>query len=243
MIAQRVRAAIKGTRKASLADLIQSMEEPATEDIRAVKLLPIIEHALGKQSNPRIRAALAELNAWRRSGSHRRDLDKNGRYDDDDAVTLMDAFWPRLLDSEFGHVLGPTVTSRLQDMLATGDNGVGGRTAAPPDFYSGWWGYVNKDLRKLFGRRRVRGGWSRVYCGRGSRRRCRRALRRALLDAMSVSRKDLYGHASDCETNAQALCFDMNRFTVASAIPVPDFPLQNRPTFQQTVEPSRSLPR
>ena len=56
---------------------------------------------------------------------------------------------------------------------------------------------------------------------------------------MSVSRKDLYGHASDCTSNAQALCFDMNRFTVAVAIDVPDFPLQNRPTFQQTVERTR----
>jgi hypothetical protein len=35
----------------------------------------------------------------------------------------------------------------------------------------------------------------------------------------------------------------MNRFTIASAIPVPDFPFQNRPTFQQTVEPTRTLPR
>src|SRR5205823_5931582 len=145
---------------------------------------------------------------WPASGAHRRDLDKNGRYDDDDAVTLMDAFWPRLLNAEFSSVLGPTNTSRLKGMLATGDNGVGGRTASPPDFYSGWWNYVNKDLRKLFGCKRVR-GWSRVYCGRGSRKRCRKVVRKALLDAMGMSRKNLYGHASDCESNAQAFCFDM----------------------------------
>jgi hypothetical protein len=128
-------------------------------------------------------------------------------------------------------------------MLATGSNGVGGTTPAAPDFYSGWWGYVNKDLRKLFGRRRVRGGWSRAYCGRGSKKRCRKLLRRALLSALGVSRKDLYGHAGDCASNAQALCWDKNRFTVAAGIDVPDFPFQNRPTFQQTVELTRSLPR
>jgi acyl-homoserine lactone acylase PvdQ len=242
MIADHVRRSIRGGRKMGLEELVQAMEEPATEDIR-LRNLKIILKALGRPRDARLRNAIAILKRWRASGGHRRDLDKNGRYDDDDAVTLMDAFWPRLVNAEFGGVLGPTVTSRLRTILAVGDNGVGGRTASPPDFYSGWWGYVNKDLRKLFGRARVRGRWSRVYCGRGSKRRCRRALRKALLAALSVSRNDLYGHASDCASNAQALCFDMNRFTVAAGIDVPDFPLQNRPTFQQTVELTRSLPR
>jgi hypothetical protein len=35
----------------------------------------------------------------------------------------------------------------------------------------------------------------------------------------------------------------MNRWTVASAISVPPFPMQNRPTFQQTVELTKRLPR
>ena len=34
-----------------------------------------------------------------------------------------------------------------------------------------------------------------------------------------------------------------NRWTVASAIDVPPFPFQNRPTFQQTVEVTKRLPR
>ncbi|MFL5866428.1 MAG: penicillin acylase family protein [Thermoleophilaceae bacterium] len=241
MIADHVRHDLAGGRKMGLEQLVQSMEEAATEDIR-VRDLKILLKALGRPKDARLKNAIAILKRWRSAGAHRRDLDKNGRYDDDDAVTLMDAFWPRLLSAEFGRVLGPTNTSRLRDMLATGDNGVGGHTASPPDFYSGWWNYVNKDLRKLFGRKRVR-GWSRVYCGRGSRKRCRKAVRKALLDAMGMSRKNLYGHASDCESNAQAFCFDMNRFTVAAAIDVPDFPLQNRPTFQQTVELTRSVPR
>ncbi len=242
MIADHVRRAIRGGHKMGLEQLVQSMEEAATEDIR-LRDLRILLKAIGKPRDARLRNAIAILKGWRSKGGHRRDLDKNGRYDDDDAVTLMDAFWPRLVDAEFGRVLGRTTTSRLTDMLATGANGVGGSGASAPDFYSGWWGYVNKDLRKLFGRARIRGRWSRAYCGRGSRKRCRKLLRSALLSALSVSRKDLYGHASDCASNAQALCWDMNRFTVAAGIDVPNFPLQNRPTFQQTVELTRSLPR
>ena len=40
---------------------------------------------------------MALLRGWAAGGAHRRDLDKDGRYDDDDAVTLMDAWWPRLV--------------------------------------------------------------------------------------------------------------------------------------------------
>jgi hypothetical protein len=35
----------------------------------------------------------------------------------------------------------------------------------------------------------------------------------------------------------------MNRWTAASAVTVPPMPFQNRPTFQQTVEVTKKLPR
>jgi hypothetical protein len=35
----------------------------------------------------------------------------------------------------------------------------------------------------------------------------------------------------------------MNRWVSASAIPVAPFPFQNRPTFQQVVELTKTLPR
>ena len=35
----------------------------------------------------------------------------------------------------------------------------------------------------------------------------------------------------------------MNRFTSASGISLPPFPFQNRPTFQQVVELTQTLPR
>ena len=46
-----------------------------------------------------------------------------------------------------------------------------------------------------------------------------------------------------CAENAQASCFDMNRWTSVSGVSVPPFPFQNRPTFQQTVELTQTLPR
>ena len=133
-----------------------------------------------------------------------------------------------------------------------------------PAFFDGWWGYASKDLRGLLskpvrvcqhvrgrarcarrtpaGAPKVRGRWSRVFCGNGSLKTCRAALRASLRDALSVSRQDVYG-AGDCKSNPQSSCFDRNRFTIASAIDLPPFPLQNRPTFQQVVELTRSAGR
>ena len=53
----------------------------------------------------------------------------------------------------------------------------------------------------------------------------------------------LYGQAGDCKSNPQASCFDQNRWTDASAISIPPFPFQNRPTFQQVIELTRKLGR
>ncbi len=117
-----------------------------------------------------------------------------------------------------------------------------GRSPSAPAFSTGWYGYVHKDLRSLFTPRKVRGRWSRVYCGRGSRSRCRNALRQSLTDALGVTKAQLYGTGA-CADDPQASCFDMNRPTNASAVTSPPFPFQNRPTFQQTVELFEKLPR
>jgi hypothetical protein len=127
-------------------------------------------------------------------------------------------------------------------MLGQGEPVVGKVATSEPSFSDGWWSYVNKDLRGMFNTRKPRGRFSRGYCGGGSRKACRRLLRRTLLEAMGDSREKLYAYG-DCTRNAQARCFDQNRFTIASAVSVPDFHFQNRPTFQQTVELTRKLPR
>jgi hypothetical protein len=101
---------------------------------------------------------------------------------------------------------------------------------------------VSKDIRDLFDRRHVRGRWSRVYCGAGKRAKCRKLLLDTLAAALEVSRNDLYAHGG-CADDPDAACYDQNRWTVASAISVPPFPFQNRPTFQQTVEVTKRLPR
>ena len=152
----------------------------------------------------------------------------------------MDAWWPRLLDAEFHPTLGDSAFNALQVMLPFGSVAEGQQPAAP-DFADGWYGYVSKDLRDLFSST-VPGAYSRIYCGGGSLPTCRTALRDALLAATSVTPGQLYGQG-DCASNPQPSCFDQNRFTSASAISLPPFPFQNRPTFQQTVQLTQTLPR
>jgi len=153
----------------------------------------------------------------------------------------MDAWWPKLVDAEFHSALGDQTFNALRGMIGFGGPTPGGDPSAP-SFSDGWWGYVSKDLRDLFSPASVTGPWSRIYCGNGSQATCRADLQASLKSALSVTRQQLYGTGA-CQNNAQASCFDMNRFTVASAIGVPDFPFQNRPTFQQTAEPMQTLPR
>jgi acyl-homoserine lactone acylase PvdQ len=242
MIEQRVRNAIAGPRKMALEQLVQAMEEPATQDVRAVMLTTPLVRALGHPTPAPLRAEIDRLRGWAASGGHRRDLDKDGRYDEDDAVTLMDAWWPRMLDAIYRPVLGDEAFDALHDMLQFGGPPVGKAPDDYPGFSDGWWSYVNKDLRDMFNHRKPAGRLSRGYCGGGSRKACRRLLRRTLLQALGDSHEELYGHG-DCASDPQARCFDQNRFTIASAVSVPNFPFQNRPTFQQTVEITQHLVR
>ena len=241
MIERHIQDGIKGPKKMALEDLVRAMEEPATTDIRPFALNRILMRALGRPKDKDLQDAMALLSGWAKHGGHRRDLDKDGTYDDDDAVTLMDAWWPRLVDAEFGPALGTDAYGALRTMIADGAPPVG-KSPAAPDFSDGYWGYVSKDLRGLYDHRKPRGRFSRSYCGGGSRAKCRGVLRSTLKQALGDSKAKLYGHG-DCEKDAQASCFDRNRPTIASAIDMPAFPFQNRPTFQQTVELSRHMPR
>ncbi len=175
MISDKVRAGTKGKGRMTIAQLVQAMEEPATQDLRGYRLLPTIFKAIGKPKQSALRKALATLRAWHEAGAHRRDLNRDGVDEETPAIELMDAWWPKLVEAEFKPSLGKKAFERLQVMLKIGDH-TGGSPEAP-DFFDGWWGYVSKDLRDLFGPK-PKAPYSRVYCGKGSKSRCRQALQR-----------------------------------------------------------------
>jgi acyl-homoserine lactone acylase PvdQ len=253
LIRNFVEADVAGGKKIGIEQLVQAMDEAATQDIRMVALWPLIKQVLGSPSSATLKGAIAKLDAWYAAGAHRRDLgnkdiSKPGVYEHNDAVTIMDAWWPRLLEAEFRSALGSEALAALERMLRFGAPYPGAEPEAP-EFQDGWYGYVSKDLRDLLAANGIGAApaapYSRVYCGGGSLEGCRGALASSLQEALAVTPAQLYGQGGEnpCKSGPQASCFDMNRWTSASAISVPPFPFQNRPTFQQVVELANKLPR
>ena len=228
-----LRAAVAGRKKHSLATLTGAMNKAATQDLRVVRVWPVIRDVLRTGSAPSARAEAAAtlLENWRVSGSSRLDRDLDGRIDDPGAA-VMDAAWPTLADAVMSPVLGPLV-GRLAALHGRSDDaGPGGSS-----YISGWYGYVDKDLRTLVGRE-VRGPYSRRYCGAGVLATCREALWAALDDAAAKLEKTQGPAPSSWRADATA---ERIRFT--SGVLPDTMRWTNRPTFQQLMSFSRHRPR
>jgi acyl-homoserine lactone acylase PvdQ len=246
MIANHVRADIAHGHKMTISQLVQAMDLPSTEDIEAIDL-PLLFKALGTPRNPALRSAIAELRGWYYAGAYRRAASLATAAHDlyTPSIELMDAWWPKLVTAEFEPMLGQNAFKAIQMMLP-----IGGEAPVSGDgFTDGWWGYVSKDLRREFGGSE-RARYSQAYCGNlphhhlkaaTLRRRCRAALRASLSQALSVTPKQLYGGV--CPSDPEPACADRNTWSEASAIVLPAFPFQNRPTFQQVVTLTQHLPR
>lgn len=225
----------------SRAELVKAMALPATQDIRGFALLPRLLEAVGSPAEPQIEDAVRQLRSWRAAGSHRRDLDGDGRYEHNRAIEIMDAWWPRLVEAQFRPGLGPEAYDEIQTIIGTGDVTEGRRPRAP-GFADGWWGYVERDLAAVLDGREGR-SLGEEFCGAGDREACRAVVRETLAEAIAVTPEQLYGEG-DCSDDPQASCFDRNRYRITSAIGTPSaFAFQNRPTFQQVVSVQDRVPR
>ena len=216
-------AAISGRKKHTLASVTSAMNKAATQDLRVQRVWPVVRAVLqtGPAPSARAEAAAALLDGWRSAGSSRLDRDLDGKIDDPGAA-VMDAAWPRLADAVLASVLGPLV-DRLAELHGRSDDAGPGGSA----YLSGWYGYVDKDLRTLLGRS-VRGPFSTRYCGAGVLAACRESLW-AALDAAAAELEGKQGPSpSGWRADATA---ERIRFTSGF---LPDtMRWTNRPTFQQ----------
>ena len=226
----RIEPRIAGTKKITPAKLVDAMEDAGTVDLRGDVAVPYALRLIGNSGGAKVQAAVKALRAWIASGSHRRDKNADGVYDQAEAVRIIDAWWPRWLEAEFKPELGGGMFGALENMIAFHD-APGPLGSA---FYGGWYGYVNKDLRTILGDP-VRGRFSRVYCGGGSVSKCRKALIKSLKQALAhTSDAELYPRGP-CEGGDAQWCNDAVRHTATGAITQPPIHWIDRPTFQQVV--------
>jgi acyl-homoserine lactone acylase PvdQ len=235
-----IRARIAGGRRINLPGLIDAMEGAGTVDLRGSKVLPWMLRALKRTGVPGdLRDEFGTLATWSAGGAHRRDFNHDGFYDESRAVQLMDAWWPLLTDAIFRPTLGDNLFTKLKKMIGIDDPPSAGGSA----YFSGWYAYVQKDLRRLLGRN-VQQPLSRSFCGRGKTpkaklKRCGRILASTLRLAAATPGSQLYTQSPGCFTGGSGdsqMCHDAVRFSTTGGIGVKPIPWINRPTWQQAVE-------
>jgi hypothetical protein len=234
----------------TLSELVDAMEDAATVDLRAQKVLPWALKVLDTPSDPALRDAVQKLRAWAGDGGHRIDRDGDGRYEHSDAVRILDAWWPLWMKAEFEPKLGGDLFGGVEDLVEfdNAPNNHGDHLGSA--YQNGWYGFAQKDLRQTLGVP-VRGRYATTYCGgQGPRRRqlarCRAALQSSLSDALKVDPAQLYKDDA-CAKEGGGMdpqaCYDAIRFRPLGAVTQPLIPWQNRPTYQQADEIQGHRPR
>jgi Penicillin amidase len=209
----------------SLGSLTAAMNRAATQDLRNAEVLPAIEAVLatGPAPSPREEQMLALLDQWRADGSSRLDRDLDGTIDAPGAA-IMDAAWRKIADAVMSPVLGPQLGALAS--LITRDNRPSNQGSA---YGSGWYGYVDKDLRRLVGRRDA-ASFKTQFCGAGNLTACRNTLWQALEDA-GDELAAAQGTNDPAQWRSDATA-EQIRFLPSFPIPIR---WTNRPTFQQVI--------
>ena len=207
--------------KLTPAAVVRAMNAAATRDLRQT-LVPVLANVLAHASAPSARDGqmLSLLRQW--DGS-RLDANHDGKIDAVGAA-IMDAWWPKLATAVLQPVLGP-LTSDLAGIMGV-DNGA---NPGGSSYGSGWYGYVDKDLRDLLGGKVV-GAFSTRYCGNGDVTACATSLWQSLDAAGNALQAAQGSDPSAWRSDATAERIHFSGF-------IPDtMQWTNRPTFQQVIQ-------
>jgi acyl-homoserine lactone acylase PvdQ len=144
------------------------MNKAATQDLRAIKVWPVVQQVLAGEPAP---SALAQeaanlITSWVGKGALRQGRTRPGN----PGAAVMDAIWTPLAEAVLGPVLG-TQLGEFKSINSPDD----APSPTGSSFDGGWYGYVYKDLRTELGLP-VAEPYSREYCGGGSLAACRASL-------------------------------------------------------------------
>jgi acyl-homoserine lactone acylase PvdQ len=168
-------ARLRHTGKWSLATVASAMNASATQDVRAILTVPLLQRLLRGTHAPSHQAAkmLALLVAWRRNGGNLLDHNNDGKIDNPGAA-IMNAAWPGIADAALRPVLGPQ-EAELSSLFSVFD-------APPSGQFSGWYQYFNRDIDKLLKIKQPQ-PFANDYCGGGNLRRCQQSIWAAIASA------------------------------------------------------------
>ncbi len=162
------------------SSLAKAMEDAALTDLRGEDVLPELLQIInsGPVTDPQEAQGLQWLSAWKAAGTKRKEVTAGSHtYADADAVRVMDAWWPLLIQGEFQSGLGSDLYNALAANLSIDESPSAGHgptgSHAGSSFQYGWWSYADKDLRKVLGKP-VQGPLAQTYCGGGHLAACRR---------------------------------------------------------------------
>ncbi len=205
------------------SDVVRAMADAATVDLRGEEVLPYVLAAIGH--DPKLEPYLRILRSWVASGAHRVDRNGDGQYDDQAAVALMDAWWDPLIHSIFdGQLQG------LYGSIPIPFDDANRLTGLGSSFQDGYYSYVDKAVRMAMGSR-VRGRYRVLRCADGTLAGCRAALRASLEKVIGALGPNPSTWNAD-ESGDDIL------YTSVGLVGVAPQPWQNRPTFQQVVQPT-----
>ncbi len=209
----------------TLGSVVAAMNRAATQDLRAAKVMRGISAVLDGTAapSPRDQQMLDLVEQWRSSGSSRLDRDNDGKIDDPGAA-IMDKAWDKIADAVMSPVLGPQL-GELASLIGRDDasNNQGS------SYISGWYGYVDKDLRRL-AHRSVADAFTTRFCGEGDIVACRASLWGAIDQAGNELESQQGSNPANWRSSATA-----ERIVFSPGFLPNTMRWTNRPTFQQAI--------
>jgi acyl-homoserine lactone acylase PvdQ len=159
----------------SLAGVTSAMNAAATQDVRAILTVPVLQRLLKGSKAPDAQAAkmLSLLVAWRRAGGNLLDLNGDGKIDNPGAA-IMNAAWPKIAAAFMRPQLGP-LEGEFGGLVSVFDSPPGGQ-------FSGWYQYFDRDVSKLLHISQPQ-PFANDYCGAGNLHRCQKSMWAAIAAA------------------------------------------------------------
>jgi acyl-homoserine lactone acylase PvdQ len=210
----------------SPATVTSAMNAAATQDVRAIFMVPLLSKLLRGSKPPSQQAAdmVSLLQQWRAHGGSRLDLDGDGLIDYPGAA-IMDTAYTKIVDNVMAARLGQSLLPEL--------NTLAGRWDAPPGGqYSGWYQYFDRDITALLAKKRskVPDRFNLTYCGKGRLALCRSEVWNAI-QAAGDQLTSSQGTSNPAAWRASAIA-DQFKYT---PLPLVTSPYSNRPTGIQQV--------